>query len=571
MIPAWMAAQEMQRMRDEGMIRLLAHRVPTSRHVREMKREAERQQRVLKAEPVSTFVGLSALLFNAGIGASVGAAAAIGGTIISLGASVALSAASLALQRTNEQGLADYQTNIGQGSGTLSATVRKPQVGPAPQQRLVLGEVTSSGVLAWKRYDPPYLWHLYLLGAHKSGEFKSLLVNGVDVPLEDPGTGILRANSSPFFDGSIRYIELSYRDGDDDQAMDAIIDRDFPTMPATFRQRGTTAVCLKANYGASDTVHRTVYGTQNNFNPLFRFSGALRYDPRVAGCLQDDQSTWVAGSTASLNFARFFYHQWPSTQLLEIGRFDWDLMAEAADIDDRWRAKADGTLERNHTVDGIILSDADAVQTTQELLSAISGFLVHKNGKYHVLPGAPREPIGTLHQDWLAGGFQLHTETPDREEINIVKTEFIAPDRDHKPVVGPVITDAAYVTADGRPLEFTLTLPFTEGHTRAQRLANRKLKDARGIGMGGAGKRAFTGTFGIGARPVRAGQVWRIEFSDFSKVNGIYMITRSARNAANGTIQIEAVSWANDVFDYTAASDELPFDIDADVLAAEAA
>lgn len=527
------------------------------------------------AEPISTAIGLSALLFNAAGGAiSVGVASAIGGALITVGGSLALSAASTALQGSNRQSdlnnLAAFT-----GSGTLSQQMRRPQVAALPEQRLALGTVTTSGALIWRHYDPPYLWHLYALAAHECGDLVSLRINGVDVELENAGNGILRAFGAPFYNIStgVRYIELSYRNGTADQAMDPIAGRDFPTLPATFRQRGTTTVMLKAHFGSSQTDHDDVYGQQNVFNPLFRFRGAKYYDPRVLGCDRSDPSTWVNGSTASLNIARALYHAWPDMKLVDIESFDWDKMAASAVIDDKFRGCADGTVERNHTCDGVILSTADPLQMIKELLTSCDGMLVARGGKYHILSGDRRNPVGTLHQDMLVGDIELHTETPDADLINIVKTEIVAPDRDYKPVVGPRLRRDDLIALDGKPLETTLTLPFTEGHRRGQRLASRKLKESRGTTSGASGRKAFTATFGIGARNVRAGEVWRVAFRDFDKVDGDYMITEARRDESSAVPQfvISGVSWSNEKFDWHAPTDEQEFTLDDDVLTAEAA
>lgn len=186
------------------------------------------------------------------------------------------------------------------------------------------------------------------------------------------------------------------------------------------------------------------------------------------------------------------------------------------------------------------------------------------------MPGAPTEPIGTLTQGMIAGGFEMHTETPDRDLINTVKTEFVAPDRDYKPSVGPVVAIPALVASDGQALESTLTLPFTEGSARAQRLAMRRLLETRG-GSVSTMKRALTASFTVEARRYRAGDVVRLVFPDFPTVDGIWQVRRTSREAAGGPIAMELVSWSNARFAWHAPRDQKPFEIDAAVIAAEAA
>lgn len=510
------------------------------------------------AEPVSTTIGLTSLIASS-FGVTAATAGAIGGFALSVGASFALKAASLALAGSQKQS----QLTGGQGVATFDEGVRQPVTTPIPDMRLALGTVTTSGALFFRRSDPPFIWRGFLLAAHECGDLVDLILNGQAVPLGPDGSAI----AAPFFDGSTVFLEASFRRGTGDQTMDRIIARDFPGMPDTFRQRGHATLVLKAHYGANDNEHKDIYGSDNVFNPLIRFQGAKLIDPRVPGVLIDDPSTWVHSNSASLTVMRALYHQWPNMRLLDPGSINWDLMAEAADIDDQFRGKSDGTLERNHTCDGVILSSFEPLQKLKELLTSCDGLLVAKNGKYHILPGHPREPIGTLHQDMLAGGFELHTETPDRELINIVKTEFVAPDRDYKPSVGPVLRRDDLIATDGEPLESTLSLPFTEGSARAQRLASRKLKDSRG-GGGSVLKRAFSGSFNLEARRYRAGDIVRLAFRDFPKVDGVYQIRRTQRDRTGKVIAMDMVSWSNAQFDWYAPDDEQPFALDEEVLAA---
>ncbi len=519
-------------------------------------------------DPVSTAIGLTALI-EAAVGSTVTiwgtayTAAQIGGAVLAFGASLALSAASLALQDSAKK------TTLPGGIGVAKVDegTRQPQIVPIPEQRLVLGTATTSGALFFRRSKPPYLWRGFLLAAHECGDFVDLILNGKKVPLNANGEAI----AQPYYDGSTAYIQASYRNGTADQAMDPIIAADFPTMPATFRQRGHATLVLKAHYGANQNAHEQIYGSNNVFNPLIRFQGAKLFDPRVPGCLLDDPATWVWSDNASLCLMRYLYHPWPNMRLLDPGKIDWDKVAEAADIDDEWRGRKDGTKERNHTINGVILSNAEPVQTVRELLTACDGLLISASGKYYPLPGARREPVATLHQDMLAGGFELHTETPDRELINIVKTEFVAPDRDYKPVVGPVLKREDLIALDGKPLETTLTLPFTEGHTRAQRLGSRKLKDSRGTLSDASGRKAFSGLFTIEAGALRAGDIIRIDFRDFPEVNGIYQVTKTQRDESLTRVSLDLVSWSDGRFAWDAPTDEQDFVIDETVLAAEAA
>lgn len=539
-------------------------------------------------EPISGIIGLTALIQGAiGAGITIGgtfiSAGAIGGAIVGIAGSIALSAASAAMQRRQTASALPG----GYGVSTVDQGTRQAGSSPIPPQRLALGVVTTSFEKCFGRKKPPYIWIEGLLAAHRCGRLRAVIVNGRRVPLEsanggvvlsleEGATGILRPNTAPFYDGITRFIEVSYRDGRDYQAICPIIARDFtnPAMPATFRQQGHTTVTVKLHYGANDAAHKALYGSDGQLNLLFEFEGAPYIDLRVPGCSIEDPESWVSGSNASLNIARYLYHQWSDARLLDPGQLNWDLLSKAADIDDLWRGVVndDGTMgvERNHTVDCIVLSPEDPVQKIRELLTACDGELIIDRGKYHVLPGHPYLPIGTLHQDMLAGGFDIQQETPDRDFVDTIMTEFIAPDRDYKPAVGPVLKWPRLATIDGQPLETTLSLIATRGHARAQRLARRKLIESRGGDGTGSERVSFSAVWSRAARRYKAGDVVRLYLRDFPKWNGVYQIKKRARGP-DGTIVLDMLSFDKRRFAHHAPTDQQPFTINPAVLAAEAA
>ena len=520
-------------------------------------------------DPLSISVAVAAAFTNAtGIiltAEAFAAVTAITAATVTLGASFAVSAASGALSSANRQSTLGGGQGVSFGDQGLRLPIRQP----TPPQWLVLGEVVTSGKVLWGRDKRPYIWLMYELGEHECGDFLGLIINGQQVPLEDPGTGILRANSAPFFDGATRYIELAYRNGAAGQGMCPIVARDItnPAPPATFRQRLGACITLKAHYGANDTVHKQVYGDDSAFNPLFRYRGAKVPDPRVPNFNPEDSSTWVQSSNATLNIIRYLIHPWPNVPAVSVDDIDWDKVAEAANIDDRWAGKKDDTVERNHTIDGVILSTEDRTQKLKELLTALDGLLINDGGSYYTKPGTRREPIGTITPRMLAGGFDVAPQVSDRDLVNIIKTEFIAPDREYNVVVGPTYRRDDLIAADGAPHELTLSLPYTRGDARAQRFAHRKLKESRTAG-------SFSGLLTIDCARYVAGDIVRFadwDSIDFPGIDGIYQIREARRDETLTSVQISATRWSNDRFDYYAPTDQQDFELDEDVLEAEAA
>lgn len=522
--------------------------------------------RQMSCDPISLAIGAQAVFGSAALFTS-----AAGVTLFTTAATIATTAAigfglSYAASAIGPAGAARDSTLAGgQGISARDQGLRVPVRQPIPAQTLCIGTVFKAGALFFQRSDPPYIWLGYELASHRCGPLEQVFLNGIDVPLDTNG----EPTSTPYYDGTTRYLKFSYRNGETDQAIDPLLDTDFPSLPSTFRQRGHATVVVKARYGSNDNAHKDIYGSEGNFNPLFRFQGAALPDPRAPGFDPEDESTWVFGSSnASLGLVRYLVHPWPNMRLVDPSKIDWDLVAEAADIDDKWFGKKDGAVERNHTADGVIFSTDDPLEVCRKFLSSCDGILVNERGKYHVVPGAPRQPVASIHQDMLAGGFEFQSEPADADLINIVKTEFVAPDREYNVVVGPVLRDEDAVTADGRPLETTLSLPLTLGDARAQRLAKRKLFESRG------GKSLSVACTVEAADRTRfkAGNVVRVDLRDFPEVNGLYQIRRIAReNGMVSRIHIDLVSWSNDRFPWHAPTDQQDFTLDDDVLDAEAA
>ncbi|MGE0575390.1 MAG: hypothetical protein AB7F22_10665 [Reyranella sp.] len=502
---------------------------------------------------LASTVGL--FLFNAGVPLAVVNAAT---TITLFGAGLGLAAGISSAANTLSQSL-----NARQGLGeSQRATqgLRFPVRQAIPDQRLVLGRATSSGAWFFSRSKPPYIWIGYLIAAHECGDLEEVVLNAEAVRLNSSGLSI----AAPYFDGTTNFLKVSYRAGTADQAIDPIIAADFPSMPADFRQRGHATVVIKAHYGADDDEHRAIYGSGGAFNPLFRFKGAKVYDPRKGAHVLADPTTWTWSDNASLCLARWLIHPWPNMRLVRPDQIDWDKIAAAADIDDLWRGRKDGTAERNHTVNGIVTSSEDPLTVTRSLLSTLDGLLILDGGKYHTIPGNPREPVMTLHQDMLASGLDFQAEASDRDLINTIKTEMVAPDREYQTVVGPVLADAELVAADGQTLETTTSLRFVEGHQRAQRLGNRIMQRSRD-------GRSLAAAWTTEANRAPAGSVVRVYLRDFPQVNGLYQVRQAVPDHQTGTVSLQLTGWSNAVFDWNAATQERDFEIDQDVLDAEAA
>ena len=506
---------------------------------------------------LTSTIGLAA--FQAG--ASVGVANAITFGLANV-AGLALSAASFGVQSYLQSQAANRLGAINNENTGIQQMIRQA----IPPQRLALGTVTTSGALFFAEAKPPYTWYGLLLAAHKTGGMDSLYIHNERVFIGDDGF----ATSVPFADGANKYIEVSFRNGDIDQAIDPIIARDFPDMPSTFRQRGHTTAVIKRNHGFGADIeeknedHRRVYGDAGQFNPLFRFRGALVHDPRRPDSVLADETTWSWSDNAVLCLARYLTHKWPDMTLFNTARLEWDQIAAGADECDKWETDRNGNTFRRFTANGVVQSTDDPFDVIESLKLAMNGDLVIDRGKIYPVPGAKREPEATFHIGMLIGGFEFQRERATADLVNIVKPQFVSPDRDHQTVEGPALRDEAAIAADGAPLERTVRMPFVEGDPRAQRLAYYTLAEARA-------ERSFSPGATLEAQSWQIGKPYRVDLPGvYAKANGVYKLIRKAWNTNLRGYQLSFIEDAPGRID-EAPAHEVDFTLDEDTIMAEAA
>lgn len=495
-----------------------------------------------------------------GFGLAGGASFIAASTAITLGLNVALLAGTTALQFALTP---KAPKAIGSQSSTQSAQDLKQAVkSTIAPERIALGAVQSSGVIFFEESKNPHYYAGYILASHACEGLESLWVDNQRVYVDSDGD----ATSTPFYDGSTVFLQASFRNGAADQARDPIITdnaADFAkTYDTNFRQRGLTTFVIKARHGAAD--HQDIWGT-SSFLPQVqaRFKGALVYDPRNPFHDLNDNSTWAWTDNAALCSAYYLTFPWASRpRFAQPSSMDWTRIGHAADICDRWRSLADGTRERDFTVNKVVQSTENPVTVIQGLMASMNAVPVIYQGKWFPKPfDAKQEPIGTLHDGLVVGNLSLRTERPGHEVINSARANFVSPERAYTPQETPAYIDTVALAADGGiPREASLPLPFTEGNERAQRLTRMAVKENR---LG----RALTCEVDIECRPWRVGEVICVDLEALPEMNGTYRITRRTwlRNGTAFGLTLE--EWDASIGDWNAANDAQPFELDEDLAA----
>lgn len=381
---------------------------------------------------------------------------------------------------------------------SVKQNVRAPD---APQRR-IYGEIETGGAVFFYEAAKPFLYVGY---AYNAGEIDAVVgfkLNGKDVRFDGTGAAL----DAPFFasNGSV-YLRASFRNGTDDQTLDSLLAAGWPTLPASFRQRGTATAVLQAHYGANRDQHDELYGNGGGFEPRVTFRGAKVYDPRDPSQSRDDKTTWKFSDTASLIIADYIRD--PKFGRVPPDRIDWDSVALSATRDEEPIGLKGGGWQKRYTINGVVDTSQQPAEVIRSMLTANRGRVVMTGGLMRIVSGgALPDPVMTIHDGIITGAVEIRSGTARSNLVNRVKTEFIAQDREWQTANGPVYDRPDLQEDDGAIYEQSIILPFTEGHQRAQRLAKAFLLDAR---YG----RFLTAACSLQCILLEAGDIVRVELS----------------------------------------------------------
>ena len=456
-------------------------------------------------------------------------------TIGGLLSTVALSGASYVINKA----LAPKVKGTGLDEGQKS-TIQQA----VPSQRLIYGKSLVGGPIFFYECKPPYLYIGIVLASHEIDAVEKFYINGKLVAFD----GSRAVSTSNFVNGATPYVYASVRLGTDTQAIDPILAADFPELPSTFRQRGHATIVLKCDYGSSADDHEKYWGSGA---PQLQFlvRGMKVYDPLDAAQSISDPATWQWSDNASLCIAHYL------TYAKGCGR-SWDdidqvALAEAARADNESVTLAAGGVEARYTINGVVDLSSDPFETVQNMLTANLGRLVWREGVYSLRSGVPRSAVWTLSDDSARGDASVRMHRDRAGLINIVRTVFVAPEREYQTAEGPVLRNATYITADGEEHEMTLTLPFTASHTMAQRIGKAVMERSR------LGKQV-TRSESIDAIRLSAGDIVNIEFGFLSVLGGTFEVNACKLNHETFEIEIEAEEYDDSIYDWS-TSDEQAF------------
>jgi len=500
------------------------------------------------AEPVSTAIGLTALI--EGFGATAAVAGAIGGAIVGGAISAGISLVASLLQTSRGDGL-------GSDLGINSSEQRYTERQAIPFKRIIFGSAYVGGAVGFEDFKAPY----FTIGLWLNDG----VIAGIDKIWA--GTNLLAFSSitegsiliPAAVDGQPNYparVSVSLRFGSPTQTLDPLLAATYPSLDASFRQRGIATAVFRCHVGANQQEFVSLYGTNGPRQNLFLLvRGGVVYDPRDPTQDMNDSSTWKWSNNASLIQAFYITRDYGGRIPMSI--IDWVKVADAANYDDDLIGCNDGTLMRRYTIDGLVTTDQKPFDVMTSMLTANRGMILQAGGKVWVNSSKPKTPIATIRDAILAGGIEYRDAKPKKDMLNKVQARCIDPRQTYQTVDVPILEDTALIASDGEALPGTLDLPFTADYRTAMRL-----------------QKAYLATSRLGKTlTLRVDVTWLAELSDepignaitfdsdlFSVANGTYLCTSAGFADDFNSIEIALIEYdASIENDWTPSIDERDF------------
>lgn len=454
----------------------------------------------------------------------------------------------------------------------------------APQRR-IYGRLLVGGV--WLFYDdatPPYQYIHMALARGRITAVRALIINKKRMTFAGgtPFDTILepRAAEGQDFVGNLK---VCFRQGLATQTKDPLLEAYFPAagpeivfdttglnvinLPATFRQRGVATATFRANFGTTNAIYEARWGRVPFIDPLVEVDGHPLFDPRDPSQDIDDESTYKftydgrdVGRNPSLIQANWLTQDFGGR--LRTDQIRLDELAESADYDDAIVHDRDGNPRVRHQADGVVLLNDNPRQVTEALLTANRAWIVNSRGRVGWVPAAPLDPMITITERDLRGGFDFQDSAAKRDQFNRLRTRFTPPEKDYSEDDGPVLDRPDLQAIDGELLDTTVRTPFTSDQRAVQWLSQQFLDDSR------AGKALELPALVASPRLLKCkiGSIVRVQMRRrYTEINGIYQIRKDGYSA-----DLSRLSWSLREYDKTISSRDRSAD-EADFQVAEAA
>lgn len=371
-------------------------------------------------------------------------------------------------------------------------------------RKIVYGQAMLSGPIIYENLsgdDGEYLWYRIALTGHQCDSAIAFWIDGNEIPVADidwtagtgasDGTGTGDVSTSRWVgSNSTGAVEIWYYLGDADQPSPGNLDTTFTEITSDHRCRGDANFVIRMLYD-EDTEEVWESGIPRDFKSVLK--GRLIYNPRLddtrviddttspetlgsGSHRSNDASTWEWSDNPALCVADYLVSYMDADADTSI---NWVSVANAADHCEATVTIPTSSTETRFTCNGVLSEGETHRDNLEALLSSFDGRLTYKSGVWVVRSSQWEASSVDLTDDDFISDLDVRGSAPKGERYNLVRGNFVDPERKYEPVEFEPVTDATFVTRDGgKNIERDLTLPCTNSNYMAQRISFRLLEQS---------------------------------------------------------------------------------------------
>jgi hypothetical protein len=469
---------------------------------------------VAAAVAVAYFAPQISVALLGSAGAATAAGAALTSTIVGIGASLALSTASMALF-----GPKVPKTQISRLNVSLDPSTPRKVVFGTTAMPLDLRYHESSGT------DQEYVDYIIAVAAHKVASI-------TEIWFEEKQAWTLAGGVTSTYSG---YLDVAVRT---EGAADNYISINGGTKWGSSRRlTGCAYVHLRLKRTGDDKKAESPLLSGLPSRVTIIGDGALLYDPRKDSTVPGgsgthrvtDQSTWGAYTNAddtdnpALQLL-WWLLGWEINGKLSVGcgvpygRIDMESFITAANICDETITLAIGGTQKRYRTSGTASDSDDRMEIINNFLASMNGTLRDNGGKLTVtaMKNDLADYVLTFNEGDMIGGFDWQQTRGLTENYNIARGRYVDPSANslYQMVDYP---EVGFAPSDGIERVMSLDLPYVEDGRRAQRIAKQVLQRNQYRGM-------FSATFNVKALGCQVGDVVRLSLEALGWSNKLFRV-----------------------------------------------
>jgi hypothetical protein len=447
-------------------------------------------------------------------GAATAAGAALTSTIVGIGASLALSTASMALF-----GPKIPRTQLSRLNVSLDPSTPRKVVFGTTAMPLDLRYHESSGT------DQEYVDYIIAVAAHKVASI-------TEIWFEEKQAWTLAGGVTATYSG---YLTIAVRTEGTDANYISI--NGGSKWGASRRLTGCAYVHLRIKRTGNDKKQDSplVNGLPSRVTIIG--DGALLYDPRKDSTVPGgsgthratNQSTWGAYTNADdtdnpVLQLLWWLIGWEINNKLSVGcgvpygRIDMESFITAANICDENVTLAIGGTQKRYRSSGTASDSDDRMEIINNLLASMNGTLRDNGGKLTVtaMKNDLADYVLDLNEGDMIGGFDWQQTRGLTDNYNIARGRYVDPSNNslYQMVDYPQV---GFASPDGVERVMSLDLPYVEDGRRAQRIANQVLQRNQYRGL-------FSTTFNAKALGCQVGDIVRVNLSSLGWADKLFRV-----------------------------------------------